>query len=44
MDFEWNIITGFITSELVREVQKFMNKNERPSAIPRTNYLHVDVE
>ena len=44
MEFEWNIFPGFTTLELVREVQKFMNKNERPSAIPRTNYLHFDVE
>ena len=44
MEFEWNILPGFTTLQLVDEVQKFMNKNERSRTIPRTNYLHVDVQ
>ena len=31
MEFEWNISQGFITLELVREVQKFMNKMRDPA-------------
>ena len=30
MEFEWNIFPGFSTLELVREVQKFMNKMGEP--------------
>ena len=30
MEFEWNIFPGFSTLELVREVQKFMNKMSEP--------------
>ena len=30
MEFEWNIIPGFATLQLVREVQKFMNKMSDP--------------
>ena len=44
MESEWNIFPGFTTLQLVQEVQKFMNKNERPRTIPRTNYLHVEVQ
>ena len=44
MEFEWNIFPGFTTLQLVQEVQKFMNKNERTRTIPRTKYLHVDVQ
>ena len=44
MEFEWNIFPGFTTLQLVQEVQKFMNNNERPSTIPGTNDLHVDVQ
>ena len=43
MEFEWNIFPGFTTLQLVDEVQRFINKMGDPSAIPRTNYLHVDV-
>ena len=43
MEFEWNIprihyIAGRRRSPKVHE------QDERPSAIPRTNYLHVDVQ
>ena len=44
MEFEWNIFTGFTALQLVDEVQKVHEQNERPSAIPGTNYLHVDVQ
>ena len=44
MEFEWNIFLGFTTLQLVREVQEFMNNNERPRTIPKTNHLHVDVQ
>ena len=44
MEFEWNSFPGFTTLELVREVQKFMSKNGRTRTIPRTTYLHVDVQ
>ena len=30
MEFEWNIFPGFITLQLVQEVQKFMNKMGEP--------------
>ena len=44
MAFEWNIFTGFTTLQLVDEFSKIHEQNERPSTIPRTNYLHVDVQ
>ena len=44
MEFEWNIFPGFTTLQLVDRVQEFMNKMDKPSTIPRTNYLHVDVQ
>ena len=44
MEFECSIFPGFTTMQLVREVQKFMSKMGEPSATPRTNYLHVDVQ
>ena len=37
MQFEWNIFPGFTTLQLVQE-------NGRTRTIPRTNYLHVDVQ
>ena len=43
MEFEWNIFPRFTTLQLVQEVQKFM-KNGRTRTIPRTNYLHADVQ
>ena len=39
MEFEWNIFPGFTTLQLVVHEQ-----NGRPSAIPRANDLHVDVQ
>ena len=30
MEFEWNIFPGFTTLQLVKEVQKFMNKMSDP--------------
>ena len=30
MEFEWNIFPGFTTLQLIREVQKFMNKMDEP--------------
>ena len=44
MEFEWNISPGFTTLQLVQEVQEFINKMGEPRTIPRTNYLHVDVQ
>ena len=44
MEFEWKISPGFTTLQLLQEVHKFMNKNERARSVPRTNYLHVDVQ
>ena len=44
MEFEWNIFPVFSTLELVHKVRKFMSKMSEPSTIPRTNYLHVDVQ
>ena len=44
MEFVWNIFPGFTTLQLLDEVQKFMNKMGEPRSIPRTNYVHVDVQ
>ena len=44
MEFEWNIFPGFSALELVREVPKVHEQYGRTQKIPRTNYLHVDVQ
>ena len=46
MEFEWNIFSGFTTLQIVHEVQKFMSKVGEPEqlTVPRTKYLHVDVQ
>ena len=44
MEFEWNIFPGSTTLELVEEVQHVHEQNEPPRTIPRTSYLHVDVQ
>ena len=38
MEFEWNVFPAHPQSPQVHE------QNERPSTMPRTNYLHVDVQ
>ena len=43
-EFEWNIFPRFTTLQLINRVQEFIKQIGRPSAIPRTNYLHVDVQ
>ena len=44
MELAWNIFPASTALELVRVVQKVHEQNGRTRSIPRTNYLHVDVQ
>ena len=44
MEFEWNIFTRFTTLGACPRSPKVHKQNRRHLTIPRTNYLHVDVQ
>ena len=45
MEFEWNIFSGFSTSQLCHTVQELLSRlSVEPEEFHWTDYLHVDVE
>ena len=44
MEFEWNIFPGFTTLQARPISPTVHEQNGRTRTIPRTNYLHVDVQ
>ena len=44
MEFEWNVFPGFISLQLVQEVQQFMNKMGEPEQFQGRVVFNVDVQ